>query len=196
MAFMVLLLFVVGIVVALAYTAGIYNQMIGVKVNVDKSWSNIEVLEKQRYDEIPRLVKVCEGYMQYERDTLQKVIAARTRYLAARGPSAQAAAGGEMATALKSLFAVAENYPDLKANQNFTALQNRITALENDIADRREFYNDSVAIFNARLEQVPYVVFARMLDYHAREMYKVAAAETAPPDVTFEMPKPAGRSAA
>jgi len=196
MAFMVLLLFVVGIVVALAYTAGIYNQMIGVKVNVDKSWSNIEVLEKQRYDEIPRLVKVCEGYMQYERDTLQKVIAARTRYLAARGPSAQAAAGGEMATALKSLFAVAENYPDLKANQNFTALQNRITALENEIADRREFYNDSVAIFNARLEQVPYVVFARMLDYHAREMYKVAAAETAPPDVKFEMPKPAGRSAA
>jgi LemA protein len=196
MAFMVLLLFVVGIVVALAYAAGTYNQMIGVKVNVDKSWSNIEVLEKQRYDEIPRLVKVCEGYMQYERDTLQKVIAARTKYLAARGPTALAAAGGEMATALKSLFAVAENYPDLKANQNFTALQNRITALENEIADRREYYNDSVAIFNARLEQVPYVVFARMLDYHAREMYKVAAAETAPPDVKFEMPKPAGRSAA
>jgi len=196
MAFMVLLLFVVGIVVALAYTAGIYNQMIGVKVNVDKSWSNIEVLEKQRYDEIPRLVKVCEGYMQYERDTLQKVIGARTKYLAARGPTAQAAAGGEMATALKSLFAVAENYPDLKANQNFIALQNRITALENEIADRREFYNDSVAIFNARLEQVPYVFFARMLEYRAREMYKVAAAETAPPDVKFEMPKPAGRSAA
>ncbi|HYV86548.1 MAG TPA: LemA family protein [Patescibacteria group bacterium] len=196
MAFMVLLLFVVSIVVALAYSAGIYNQMIGVKVNVEKSWSNIEVLEKQRYDEIPRLVKVCEGYMQYERDTLQKVIAARTKYLAARGPAAQATAGTEMATALKSLFAVAENYPDLKANQNFTALQNRITALENEIADRREFYNDSVGIFNARLEQVPYVFFARMLDYHAREMYKVAAAETAPPDVKFEMPKPAGRTAA
>ena len=85
MAFMVLLLFVVSIVVALAYAAGIYNQMIGVKVNVEKSWSNIEVLEKQRYDEIPRLVKVCEGYMQYERDTLQKVIAARTRSVLAGG---------------------------------------------------------------------------------------------------------------
>src|SRR6266850_1410358 len=108
MAFMALLLFVVGIVVALAYTAGIYNQLIGVKINVDKSWSNIEVLEKQRYDEIPKLVKVCEGYMQYESDTLQKVIAARTKYLAARGPSDKAAAGGEMAGALKSLFALAE----------------------------------------------------------------------------------------
>src|SRR5262245_60456704 len=196
MAFIVLLMLIVGMAVAVAYTAGIYNQMIGVKVNVDKSWSNIEVLEKQRYDEIPRLVKVCEAYMQYERDTLQKVIAARTKYLAARGPAAQAAAGGEMASALKSLFAVAENYPDLKANQNFTQLQGRITTLENDIADRREFYNDSVGIFNARLEQVPYVFFARMLDYHAREMYKVAAAETAPPDITFQMPKSAGRTAA
>src|SRR5437773_12470064 len=111
-----------GVIVA-GYLVGVYNQLVQIKVNVDKSWSNIEVLEKQRYDEIPRLVKVCEGYMQYERDTLQKVIGARTKYLAARGPAAQAAAGGEMATALKSLFAVAENYPDLKANQNFTALQ-------------------------------------------------------------------------
>src|SRR5882672_8959568 len=119
MAFMVLLLFVVSIVVVLAYAAGIYNALIGVKINVDKSWSNIEVLEKQRYDEIPRLVKVCEGYMQYERDTLQKVIAARTKYLAAKGPADKATAGTEMAGALKGLFAVVEDYPELKANQNF-----------------------------------------------------------------------------
>src|SRR6267378_8599104 len=188
MAFMVLLLFVVGIVVALAYTAGIYNQMIGVKVNVDKSWSNIEVLEKQRYDEIPRLVKVCEGYMQYERDTLQKVIAARTKYLAAQGPAAKAEAGAEMAGALKSLFAVAENYPDLKANQNFTQLQQRITALENEIADRREFYNESVTILNTRIEQIPYVFFAGMLNCRPREMYKVGESERAVPEIKFAMP--------
>ena len=196
MGLVVLLAVLVIAVVAIGYSAGIYNQLIGVKVNVDRSWSNIEVLEKQRYDEIPRLVKVCEGYMQYERDTLQKVIAARTRYLAARGPADRAAAGGDMASALKSLFALAENYPDLKANQNFNQLQGRITELENEIADRREFYNDTVGIFNARLEQVPYVFFARFLGYHPHEMYKVAAAETAPPDIRFEMPRSSGRPAA
>jgi LemA protein len=178
---------VTGIVVV-GWAVGLYNQLIGVRVNVERSWSNIEVLEKQRYDEIPKLVKVCEGYMQYERDTLQKVIAARTRYLGAAGPADRAAAGAEMATALKSLFALAESYPDLKANANFTQLQARITALESEIADRREFYNDSVAIFNARLEQVPYVFFARSLGYQPRAMYKVAPAETAAPDIKFELP--------
>jgi len=195
MMLILLLAFAVTAVVAIGYAVGIYNQLIGVRVNVDRSWSNIEVLEKQRYDEIPKLVKVCEGYMQYERDTLQKVIAARTRYLGARGPADRAAAGAEMAGALKSLFALAESYPDLKANANFTQLQSRITALESEIADRREFYNDSVAIFNARVEQVPYVFFARPLGYKARDMYKVAPAETKAPDIQFSMPG-SGRTAA
>ncbi|HET8946726.1 MAG TPA: LemA family protein [Candidatus Polarisedimenticolia bacterium] len=188
MLILLLAVAVTGIVVV-GWAAGLYNQLIGVRVNVDRSWSNIEVLEKQRYDEIPKLVKVCEGYMQYERDTLQKVIAARTRYLGAAGPADRAAAGAEMATALKSLFALAESYPDLKANANFTQLQSRITALESEIADRREFYNDSVAIYNARLEQVPYVFFARPLGYQPRAMYKVAPAETVAPDIKFELPK-------
>src|SRR5436309_6059216 len=189
MAFVGLLLFVVVIVLALAYAAGIYNQMIGVKVNVDKSWSNIEVLEKQRYDEIPKLVQVCEGYMQYERDTLQKVIEARTKYLQAQGPAEKGAASSQMAGALKSLFALAESYPDLKANQNFTQLQSRITALENEIADRREFYNDSVTINNARIQQIPYAFFASMLSMREREMYKVAAAEKNPPEIKFAYPR-------
>jgi LemA protein len=189
MTLMLLLAVAVTAVVAVGYAVGLYNQLIGVRVNVDRSWSNIEVLEKQRYDEIPKLVKVCEGYMQYERDTLQKVIAARTRYLGASGPADRAAAGAEMASALKGLFALAESYPDLKANANFTQLQSRITALESEIADRREFYNDSVAIFNARLEQVPDVFFARLLGYRPRAMYKVAPAETAAPDIKFELPR-------
>jgi LemA protein len=189
MALILLLALAVTGIVAVGWAAGLYNQLIGVRVNVDRSWSNIEVLEKQRYDEIPKLVKVCEGYMQYERDTLQKVIAARTRYLGAAGPADRAAAGAEMATALKSLFALAESYPDLKANANFTQLQSRITALESEIADRREFYNDSVAIYNARLEQVPYVFFARPLGYQPRTMYRVAAAETAAPDIKFDWPR-------
>ena len=195
MTLILLVAFAAALVVGIGYAVGIYNQLIGVRINVDRSWSNIEVLEKQRYDEIPKLVKVCEGYMQYERDTLQKVIAARTRYLGASGPADRAAAGAEMAGALKSLFALAESYPDLKANANFTQLQARITALESEIADRREFYNDSVAIFNARVEQVPYVFFAAPLGYKPRDMYQVAPAERANPEIQFNLPK-SGRTAA
>jgi len=189
MSMVLLIVLVVLALVVIGYFVGIYNQLIAVRVNVDKSWSNIEILEKQRYDEIPRLVKVCEGYMQYERDTLEKVISARTRYLGAQGPAAKAQAGTEMAAALKSLFAVAENYPDLKANQNFLQLQQRITALENEIADRREFYNESVTILNTRIEQIPYVFFASLVHCQAREMYRVAEIERTVPEIKFAMPR-------
>lgn len=178
----------IGIVIVAGYLVGIYNQLVQVKVNVDKSWANIEVLEKQRYDEIPKLVKVCEGYMQYERTTLEKVIAARSSFLQAKGPGEMAQAGTEMAGALKSLFALAEAYPDLKANANFVQLQSRVSALENEIADRREFYNESVTINNARIQQVPYVFLAGMLSMSQREMYKIAPAEKASPEIKFAMP--------
>ncbi len=191
MGIVVLIVLALAAVVAGGYFIGIYNQLIQIKVNVDKSWSNIEVLEKQRYDEIPKLVKVCEGYMQYERETLEKVIEARTRFLQAKGPADMAQAGSQMAGALKSLFAVAENYPDLKANQNFTQLQSRVTTLENEIADRREFYNDSVTINNSRILQIPYVFFAGMLSCKERELYKVADAERVSPEIKFQFPKTA-----
>ena len=191
MGILVLIALFVAAVVAIGYLVGIYNQLIQIKVNVDKAWSNIEVLEKQRYDEIPKLVKVCEGYMQYERETLEKVIEARTRFLQAKGPADMAQAGSQMAGALKTLFAVAENYPDLKANQNFTQLQGRVTALENEIADRREFYNESVTINNARIQQIPYVLFAGMLSCREREMYKVSDAERVSPEIKFQYPKTA-----
>ena len=188
MILVVLLAFLLAVIIAGGYLVGIYNQLVQVKVNVDKSWANIEVLEKQRYDEIPKLVKVCEGYMQYERGTLEKVIEARSRFLQAKGPSDMAQAGSDLGGALKNLFALAEAYPDLKANTNFTQLQQRVSSLENEIADRREFYNESVTINNARIQQVPYVFLAGMLSMTAREMYKVAASETAPPDIKFAMP--------
>jgi LemA protein len=189
MGFVVLIGFVLAAVIAVGYFIGIYNQLVQIKVNVDKSWANIEVLEKQRFDEIPKLVKVCEGYMQYERDTLQKVIEARTKFLQAKGPADMAEASAGMAGALKSLFAVAEAYPDLKANQNFMQLQGRVTTLENEIADRREFYNDSVTINNARIQQIPYNFFAGSLSMTAREMYKVSDAEKASPDIKFAFPQ-------
>jgi LemA protein len=178
-----------ALVVLIGYCVGIYNQLIAIRVNVDKSWSNIEVLEKQRYDEIPKLVKVCEGYMKFERETLEKVIAARTQFLSAKGPADMGKADTQLAGALKTLFAVAENYPDLKTNQNFMQLQGRVSTLENEISDRREFYNESVTILNTRIEQIPYVFFARMLNCQAREMYKVAAAEKMSPAIEFAFPK-------
>jgi len=172
-----------------AYLTGLYNQLVSVKINVDKAWSNIDVLLKQRYDEIPKLVKVCEGYMKYERETLEKITQARTQFMSARTPGEVAKADSSMAGALKSLFAVSENYPDLKANANFKQLQERVSYLENQIADRREFYNDSVAIFNTRIKQLPDMFLAGFMGYAALEMYKVAEAERQPQDIKFEFPK-------
>lgn len=186
---MILIGFLVLVIAAIMYLIGIYNQLVQVKVNIEKSWGNIEVLEKQRFDEIPKLIKICEGYMQYERETLEKVTAARTHFLDAKTPAQQTAAGGEMTGALKTLFAVAENYPQLKADANFGHLQARVSGLENDLADRREFYNESVAVFNTRIRQFPDLLVANMLGYQAREMYQVAEAEKKSPEVKFNLPK-------
>jgi LemA protein len=189
MGFFILGVIVLLLAAALFYSVGIYNQLVELSVNVDKSWANIDVLLKQRYDEIPKLIKVCEGYMQYERETLEKITAARTRFMEARTPGQLAQADAQMAGALKTLFAVSENYPDLKANENFRQLQQRVSYLESQIADRREFYNDSVAIFNARIRQIPYVFFAGPLQYTTKEMFKATAEEKQSPDIKFNMPK-------
>jgi LemA protein len=175
-------------VVAGVWAIGMYNQLVQVKVNVDKSWSNIEVLQKQRYDEIPKLVKICEGYMQYERETLEKITAARTRFLKAKTPGRVAEADQAMAGALKTLFAVSENYPQLKADATFRQLQERVSYLESQIADRREFYNDSVAILNTRIRQIPDVFIANAMRLAAREMYRVPQGEQASPEIKFTMP--------
>jgi LemA protein len=186
---LILIAFLVLVIAVIMYFIAIYNQLVQVKVNIDKSWANIEVLEKQRFDEIPKLVKICEGYMQYERETLEKVTAARTRYLDAKTPGQQAEAGSAMTGALKTLFAVAENYPQLKADSNFAHLQSRVSGLENDLADRREFYNESVAVFNTRIRQIPDMFVANMLGYQAKEMYQVAAEEKKSPEIKFSLPK-------
>jgi LemA protein len=168
-----------------AYAVGLYNQLVHVRVNVDKAWSNIDVLEKQRYDEIPRLVTVCEAYMKHERETLERVIRARTSYLDAKAPGAVAEAGGMLSGALKSLFALSEQYPDLKANQNFLQLKSRITDLENQIADRREFYNESVTLNNTRMQQFPDLLLVGVARLAPRELYRVPPEEKKPPEIKF-----------
>ncbi|MFH1563899.1 MAG: LemA family protein [Nitrospirota bacterium] len=189
LSILILIALGLGIVWVIIYFISIYNELIHIRVNIDKSWANIEVLEKQRYDELPKLIKVCEGYMKYERETLEKVTLARTKFLDAKTPNEFAKAGDDLSGALKTLFAVAENYPELKANENFMQLQNRITYLESQIADRREFYNESVTIYNVRIQQIPYVFIANMLKYEQKEMYKVPAEEKVSPEIKFEFPK-------
>jgi LemA protein len=182
---MVFLVCLVGITL---YAFSIYNRLIQIRLNVDKSWANIEVLEKQRYDEIQNLVRVCEGYIKYEKETLVKITEARTKYLEAQSPKQVAEAGSELTSALKSLFAVSENYPELKANTSFMQLQQRISYVESQIADRREYYNDSVMIFNTRITQVPDVLIANLLDYRDRDMYQAPEESKQVPEVNFELP--------
>lgn len=171
--------------VAVAYGASLYNVLVKAAVNVDKSWANITVLEKQRYEELPRLVEICKGYMKYEQETLERITLARAQFLAAQTPPAMAKADVKLEGALKTLFANVENYPDLKAHETFLRLQKRITGLECEIADRREFYNDAVAIFNTRIAQVPYTFVAELAGFAPVDMYQVPEEETAPVAVRF-----------
>ena len=180
---------VMAVVIGIAYTAKLYNELVRVTVNVEKSWANITVLEKQRYDEVPRLVQICNAYMKYERETFLKITQARAQFLEAKTPPATAKADLRLEGALKTLFAVVENYPALKAEDNFMRLQTRITSLESEIADRREFYNDSVAIFNTRIRQMPYAFIADMLGCAEQDMYQVPQEETEPVPVTFGSPQ-------
>lgn len=167
------------------YAVMIFNSLISLKNDVAKAWANIDILLKQRHDELPRLVEVCKGYMNYERDTLEKVTQARSQYQQAVSVDQKAQADQSTTSALRSLFAVAENYPQLKANENFIRLQNRITELENEIADRREYYNDSVNTFNTRIQQVPDTFIAAFMNLTPRPMFKVDEADKAAVEVGF-----------
>ena len=182
-------LFIFIVIGLILYFVSIYNGLIRLSRNIDKAWANIDVLLKQRYDEIPKLIKVCEGYMKYERETLEKITQARTACMQAKGVADSAEKEGELTKALRQLFAVAENYPDLKANQNFLQLQQRISYLESQIADRREFYNDSVNNYNIRIHQIPDMWVASMLNMKDRELFKVSEEEKKDVEIKFDFPK-------
>jgi len=179
------ILLIIVIIIFVGYYFSIYNSLVRLRNNIDKAWSNIDVLLKQRHDELTKLLKTVKGYMKYEQDLLQRITEARSVYMNARSVGEKANADNMMTGALKTLFAVAENYPDLKANQNFMQFQQRITDIENMIADRREFYNDSVNTFNIRIEQIPYVWIARRLGYTRREMFKATEADKKDVEIDF-----------
>jgi LemA protein len=150
----------------------IYNGLVRLKNNIEKSWANIDVLLKQRSDELPNLIASVKGYMAHERTTLEALTKARIDVLKEQTLSKKAVADNVITEALKTIFAVAENYPNLKANENFLKLQSRITALENELTDRREFYNDSVNIYNIRIHSIPDMVVARLLNYTDEPWFK------------------------
>jgi LemA protein len=173
----------------IGYLISVYNGLIVVSRDIEKAWANIDVLLKQRHDQIPKLVSVCEGYMKYERETLEKITAARTSCIQATSVGQSSQAEGDLAKSLKTLFAVAENYPDLKANESFAQLQASISYLENQIADRREFYNDSVNIYNIRINEIPDLFVARMLNMQPRDLFKAAEEDKQDINIKIDLPK-------
>ena len=167
---LVVILAVVGVFV---YLTTIYNSLVRLKNDIDKAWANIDVLLKQRHDELPKLIETCKGYMQYEQKTFLLVTDARTAFMKASSVGEKAQADNLISGALKSLFAVAENYPELKANNNFMQLQKRISELEEKLADRREFFNDDVNTYNIRIQQIPDVFIAGLMHLQHRDLFKV-----------------------
>lgn len=177
---LVAILTVVALVVV--WAVGLYNALVRLKHGVTKAWANIDVLLKQRHEELPKLVETCKQYMQHERATLESVISARNAVHQASqaldiGALGQAETG--LRAGLGKLFALAENYPELKANESFQFLQQRIASLESAIADRRELYNEAVNLNNVRIEQFPDVLIARQFGFGAAELLRFSEAETA-----------------
>ena len=184
---MITTLVVIALLVALLfYGVMIYNNLVNLKHAITQAWANIDVLLKQRHDELPKLVETCKQYMQYEGSTLERVIAARSAVASAREQhdvSALGKAESGLRAGLGQLFALAENYPDLKANDSFQHLQQRISGLENAIADRRELYNEAVNLNNVRIEQFPDVILARMFAFKAAELLQFSEEEKADVDL-------------
>jgi LemA protein len=183
---MIVLLIVLAIVVALViYVIVTYNGLIRLKNRIEAAWAQIDVQLKRRYDLIPNLVETVKGYAAHERETLDAVITARNRAMTASGPQ-QAAEGDNMITqALGRLFALSEAYPDLKANQNFQALQEELVSTEDKVGYSRQFYNDSVFKYNAKIQSFPSVIFANMMGFKAREYFEADDESRGPVQVKF-----------
>lgn len=174
------------LLIALIYIVMLYNGLVALRNNVSKAWANIDVLLKQRHDELPKLVETCKQYMGYEQATLEKVMQARAGVQQARESGDVAALGpaeAQLRSTIGNLYAVAEAYPQLKANESFQQLQGRISGLENGIADRREFYNESVNLYNTGLQQFPGLIIARLFAFKDAALLEFTADEKRDVDV-------------
>lgn len=163
--------------IVIVWVVLVYNRIVQLENEADRSWANIEVALKQRNDEIPNLVTTVKGYAKHEKKLFEKVTKLRASVAKRTKPSSKAEASSQLSNALESLFAVAENYPDLKANENFLALQSRISEIENVIADRREHYNATTTLYNTRIEQVPNNLVAKVFKKHERELFRARSSD-------------------
>jgi len=164
---------------------GYYNRIIRLENRIDNSWAQIDVQLRRRADLIPNLMETVKGYMKHEKEVLENVTKARSALMSAKSPQDNINADNMLTGALKSLFAVAENYPDLKANQNFLNLQDELSNTENKIAYSRQHFNDSVLAFNNIVETIPGKWFAGMMNKKTREMLQIPEAAREVPQVKF-----------
>jgi LemA protein len=174
------------VVLAALWAVMVYNGLVQLRNNVAKAWANIDVALKQRHDQLPKLVEVCRQYKQFERETLERVIAARGQVASAfekHDVPALGAAEGALHAGLGRIFAVAEAYPELRSNEQFMQLQAAITALENALADRREFYNESVNLLNVRIEQFPDALIAGLFGFRQHALLQFAESDKADVDI-------------
>jgi LemA protein len=175
----------VAAVVVAAFVIGIYNRLVTLRSRVDNAWSQIDVQLRRRYDLIPNLVETVKGYAAHEKETLEKVIQARNMAMNAQSVKEQGEAENMLSGTLKSLFAVAEAYPDLKANQNFLMLQEELAGTESKIAYARQFYNDSVMSYNMATQQFPSNLVAGSFGFTQREYFEIEEAAKEPVQVKF-----------
>lgn len=181
-----LIIVIVVVVILVGFVILSYNALVRSRNQVENAWSQIDVQLKRRIDLIPNLVETVKGYAAHERETLEAVVTARNRAIAAAdSPPAQAEANDILSGALRQLFALSESYPDLKANQNFLALQEELTATEGRVAYARQFYNDSVLTYDNKLESFPSVIIARMFNFQAKEYFEAEEQARTVPTVEF-----------
>ncbi|OGB63304.1 MAG: hypothetical protein A2Y94_15255 [Caldithrix sp. RBG_13_44_9] len=180
-------LIVLGIVILLViWVMSMYNGLVRLRNQVKNAWSQIDVQLKRRHDLIPNLVETAKGYMKHERETLESITKARTQAMQAQGVAESAKAEGQLSEALSKFMLVVENYPDLKASQNFLALQEELTTTENKVGFARQFYNDQVQQYNTRIESVPTNILANMFGFQQSEFFQIeVAGEREVPQVKF-----------
>jgi len=185
-ALIVLLVIAAVILLVILYVIGTYNIFVGLRNQVDNAWSQIDVQLKRRHDLIPNLVETAKGYMQHERGTFEAVTNARAQAMGAKTVAEAAKAEGALGDALSKFMLVVENYPELKANQNFLALQEELSSTENKIAFARQAYNDQTMFFNNRIQMFPSNIVAGIFSFTNRDFFEVSAAtEREAPKVSF-----------
>ena len=181
----ILIIVLALVLVVILFAIGIFNGLVRSRNEVDNSWAQIDVQLKRRVDLIPNLVETVKGYAKHEKSVFENVAAARSAMMQAGTMKEKAKASGDLSSTLKSLFAVAENYPQLRANENFLQLQEELTGTENKIAYSRQHYNDSVMMYNNNIQTFPSNTFAGMFNFQKKELFEVPAADKEPVKVKF-----------